>query len=88
MVRIRLKRFGRRNRPFYRLNAIDQRNQRDGKVIEQLGSYDPRAEDDKKIADWKTERIQYWLSKGAQPSETVAGLLKKAGVNATPGKEA
>lgn len=80
MVRIRLKRFGRRNRPFYRLNAIDQRNQRDGKVIEELGSYDPRAEDGKKTADWKTERIQYWLSKGAQPSGTVAGLLKKAGV--------
>jgi len=81
MVRLRFKRFGRRNRPFYRLNAIDQRTARDGKVIEHLGSYDPRAEDDQKTADWKMDRIEHWLSVGARPSETVASLLKKAGVD-------
>lgn len=80
MVKLRFKRFGRRNRPFFRLNAIDQRTSRDGKVIEQLGSYDPRAEDDAKTANWKRERIEYWLGVGAQPSETVAALLKRAGI--------
>ena len=79
-VRLRLKRFGRRNRPFFRLNAMDSRAPRDGKVIEQLGWYDPRAQEADRQLSLNRERIQYWLSVGAQPSETVRDLLKRNGV--------
>ncbi|MFG0243244.1 MAG: 30S ribosomal protein S16 [Phycisphaerales bacterium JB054] len=77
MVRLRLQRFGRRNRPFYRLNAIEKRNRRNGKVLEQLGWYDPIAADPEKQLKLEGERITHWLSQGAQPSETVADLLAK-----------
>lgn len=77
MVRLRLQRFGRRNRPFYRLNAIEKRNRRNGKVLEQLGWYDPVAADPEKQLKLEGERITHWLSQGAQPSETVADLLAK-----------
>ena len=80
MVRIRLQRFGRRNRPFYRLAAINQRNQRDGKTIEELGWYDPIEKDPSKQLELKADRLKYWLSVGAQPTQTVASLLRKAGV--------
>ena len=80
MVRLRLKRFGRTHRPFYRLNAIDQRSPRDGKPIEELGHFDPNHPDDAKQATFKADRVRYWLSVGAQPSETVADLLAKAGL--------
>jgi len=75
MVRLRLMRLGRRNRPFYRLNAIDQRTRRNGKVIENLGWYDPIAKDKDKQLEIKPERIKHWLSQGARPSDTVADLL-------------
>lgn len=78
-VKIRMKRFGRTNRPFYRINAVDSRASRDGRVIEELGSYDPHAGDDAKV-QFNSERVQYWLSVGAQPSETVRSFLKKAGL--------
>ncbi|MFA9477502.1 30S ribosomal protein S16 [Phycisphaerales bacterium AB-hyl4] len=78
MVKLRLKRFGRRNRPYYRLNAMDQRAARDGRVIEELGWFDPLAADGKQH-ELKTDRIQYWFSVGAQPSGTVADLLRKSG---------
>ena len=77
MVRLRLQRLGRRNRPFYRLSAIEKRTRRNGVVIEQLGWYDPVAADPSKQVSLNGERIQYWLSKGAQPSETVADLLAR-----------
>ncbi len=77
MVRLRLQRFGRRNRPFYRLNAIEKRNRRNGRVLEQLGWYDPIAADPEKQLKLEGERITYWLSVGAQPSETVADMLAK-----------
>ncbi|HZW09409.1 MAG TPA: 30S ribosomal protein S16 [Phycisphaerales bacterium] len=77
MVRLRLQRLGRRNRPFYRLNAIEKRTRRNGAVIEQLGWYDPVASDPAKQLNLNGERIQYWLGMGAQPSETVADLLAK-----------
>jgi len=80
VVRLRLKRFGRTHQPFYRLNAIDQRTKRDGKAIEQLGFYDPCNKDEEKQFSCNEERVKYWLGVGAQPSETVAGLLKKAGI--------
>lgn len=77
MVRLRLKRMGRTHRPFYRLNAVDKRTQRDGKIIENLGWFDPVAKDESKQVELKVDRIKHWLSVGAQPSDTVADLLAK-----------
>ncbi len=78
MVRIRMQRLGRRNRPFYRINAVDKRKRRNGKVIENLGWYDPIARDEAKQLSLNSERIKYWLSVGAQPSDTVRDFLAKA----------
>ena len=75
MVRLRLKRMGRRHRPFYRLNAIEKRAPRDGRVIEPLGWFDPMVQDPEKAVSLKPERIKYWLSQGAQPSDAVMDLL-------------
>ena len=86
MVVLRLKRMGRRHRPFYRLNAMDKRAPRNGRVIEELGWFDPVAPDDKQLS-LKSERIDYWLSVGAQPSDTVRTLLKRSGIDPTPGKK-
>ncbi len=79
-VKLRLKRMGRKNHAFYRLNAIDSRSPRDGRVIEQLGYYDPMQKDQAKQFNAKMDRCEYWLSVGAIPSGTVSSLLKKAGV--------
>ena len=79
-VKLRLKRFGRRHRSCYRVNAIDSRTPRDGRVIEELGWYDPQAADADKQVSLRRERIEYWLGQGAQPSETVAKLLKRNGI--------
>ena len=86
MVVLRLKRMGRRHRPFYRINAMDRRSPRDGRVIEALGWYDPIAPDDRQLSV-KIDRVDYWLSVGAQPSRTVASLLKRVGCDPTPGKK-
>ncbi len=80
MVMIRLKRTGRRHRPSYRLAAVDGRSSRDGRVLEELGLYDPAHRNPDLQSDLKTERIKYWLSVGAQPSDTARDLLKKAGI--------
>ncbi len=80
MVRLRLKRFGRTHKPFYRLNAIDQRSPRDGKPIEELGYYDPSEKDLEKGVSLKADRIRYWIGVGAQPSDTVRDLLAKQGI--------
>lgn len=80
MVRIRLTRCGRRNKAYWRIGAFDSRTRRDGKPIEYLGSYDPHQENDEDKVSIKQDRVEYWLSKGAQPTETVAKLLLKAGV--------
>ena len=77
MVKIRLKRMGQRNRAFFRICAFDAREERDGRSIEQLGTYDPMEKDESKKVVLKRERIEYWLSVGAQPTETVASILKK-----------
>jgi small subunit ribosomal protein S16 len=82
-VRIRLKRTGRRHRPAYRVTAVDSRRPRDSRVIEELGVYDPCNKDEEKQVSLKRERIEYWLSVGAQPSDTVRGLLKRQGSGAT-----
>ena len=77
-VKLRLKRIGRRKRPFYRIVAIDSRSRRDGAEIERLGWYDPLRTD---IAvELQEERIIHWLKQGAQPSETVNNLLKEMGL--------
>lgn len=80
MVRIRLSRKGRRNRPFYRITAVDRRAKRDGEVIENLGWYDPLVQDWDKAVSINEERVRHWLSVGAQPSETVKDLLARRGV--------
>jgi small subunit ribosomal protein S16 len=82
MVRIRLKRTGRCNKPSFRLTAVDIRKSRDGRVLEELGAYIPAHKDPQERLNLKLDRIQYWLSVGAQPSETVRQLLKKVGTAA------
>lgn len=76
-VRIRFKRMGRKNRPFFRIGAFDAHEERDGKHIEHLGHYDPREKDEDKKIVLKKERIEYWLSVGAKPTESVSNFLKK-----------
>src|SRR5262245_22811869 len=83
-VKIRMKRMGRSGRPFYRLHAIDSRVRRNGRAIEELGFYDPLAKDAGKSIQLKKERIEYWLSVGAQPSDTVGQLLQKNGIVRQP----
>ena len=75
MVRIRMQRLGRTHRPFYRICAIDQRTRRNGRVIERLGWYNPIEKDESKQVELNVERVQYWLSMGAQPSETMEDML-------------
>jgi small subunit ribosomal protein S16 len=79
-VRLRLKRMGRRHRSFYRVNAVDSRRPRDGRVIEQLGWYDPNAEEPDKQVSLNRERIEYWLGVGAKPSDTVRQILTRQGI--------
>ncbi|CAO81318.1 30S ribosomal protein S16 [Candidatus Cloacimonas acidaminovorans] len=78
MVKLRLRRMGAINQPFYRIVAVDSRKKRDGKYIECIGWYDPKPDPSKIKID--TERALYWLGVGAQPSDTVRSLLRKAGV--------
>jgi small subunit ribosomal protein S16 len=75
-VSIRLRREGSLNKPYYKVVVADKRSPRDGKFIEQVGNYDPKkAGANSNIA---LERVEYWISKGAQPSDTVRSLIKKA----------
>lgn len=76
-VRIRMKMMGRKHRQYFRIVAIDSRQPRDGRVLEELGSYDPEVKDTDARVVLKPERIKYWLSVGALPSEQVAIFLKK-----------
>ncbi len=82
MVRIRLRRQGAKKQPSYRVVVADQHAPRDGRIIENIGFYDPRTEPETVSID--AERARYWLSVGAQPSEAVARLLKAVGVVAAP----
>lgn len=79
-VKLRFMRLGRSHTPFFRLNAVDSRSPRDGRVIERLGHYDPAHKDPGKQFVADLERCRYWLDHGAIPSETVSSLLKKNGV--------
>src|SRR2546423_12616965 len=78
-VKLRFKRMGRSNGAFFRLNAIDSRSPRDGRVIEELGYYDPRNKDQAKQFVAKLDRCRYWLDTGAVPSGAGSSLLKKSG---------
>lgn len=82
-ARIRMKRLGRSRRPFYRICAVDPRNPRDGKVIEELGTYDPMVRETDARAVFNEPRMQYWLSVGAQPSDAIRVLWKKYGLEGT-----
>ena len=76
MVKIRLRRMGAKKAPFYRIVVADSRSPRDGRFIEEIGTYDPLSETNSLRVD--TERANYWLANGAQPTDTVRALLKKA----------
>ncbi len=76
-VKIRLKRFGKKHAPFYRVVVMDSRARRDGRAIEEIGKYHPTEEPSVIVID--SERAQYWLSVGAQPTEQVTALLKLTG---------
>lgn len=78
-VRIRMKKFGRKHRPFFRIVAVDGRRPRDGRVLEELGTYDPMVPETDARALLKGDRIAYWIGVGAQPSDKCAVLIKKYG---------
>jgi small subunit ribosomal protein S16 len=80
-VRIRMKRLGRKHRPFFRICIMDVRQPRDGKAIEEVGTYDPMVRDKSQRVTLKLDRIDHWLSVGAQPSERVAVLIDKFKAN-------
>ena len=80
VVRIRMKSMGRRHRPFFRICAMDARTPRDGRAIEELGFYDPMARSVETREVLNANRIRYWLSVGAQPSEKVQAILKRQGI--------
>jgi small subunit ribosomal protein S16 len=74
-VSIRLRREGAKNRPYYKVVVADKRSPRDGKFIEIIGAYDPKKPDHNSTLN--IDRVEYWISKGAQPSDTVRSLIKK-----------
>ena len=78
MVKIRLKRMGAKKAPFYRIVVADSRNPRDGKVLDEIGTYDPTKQPSEIRVD--VEAAKDWISKGAQPTDTVRALLKKSGI--------
>jgi len=79
-VKIRMTRMGRRHRPFFRINAIEGRAPRDGRILEKLGHYDPLEKDAAKQIVINKERVEFWLGKGAMPSDTVAEILARQGI--------
>lgn len=79
-VRIRMMRLGRRHRPFFRINAMEGRNPRNGRILEKLGHYDPIEKDPEKQVVINLERVQYWLDHGASCSDSINDLLKTKGI--------
>ena len=75
-VKIRMKRVGAKNTPVFRIVVADERSPRDGKCIEEIGTYQPQKKGDNVVL--KQDRVEYWLSKGALPSDTVASFIRKA----------
>jgi small subunit ribosomal protein S16 len=82
-VRIRMKKMGRTHRPFYRICAMDGHVPRDGRVLEELGTYDPSIPETDARVSMNTERVDYWIGVGAQPSDKVGVLIKKYGTQGT-----
>ncbi len=82
MVKIRLARHGAKKKPFYRIVVADSRSPRDGRFIDQVGFYDPTK--NPSVVEIKKEKIEKWLQQGAQPTETVAQLIKRAGLGPKP----
>ena len=78
MVKIRLRRMGAKKAPFYRIVVADSRYPRDGRFIEEIGTYNPLT--NPAVVSIDVEKAQNWIKNGAQPTDTVRGLLKKAGV--------
>ncbi len=78
MVKLRLKRMGKKGHPFYRIVAADSRSPRDGRIIEQLGTYNPLNAESQVTLD--EEKVMKWLQNGAQPSDTVRSILSKQGL--------
>jgi len=97
-LKIRLARAGTKKRPYYHVVIADARSPRDGRFIEKIGTYDPKLEDKSKRVNLITERVQHWLSVGAQPTDRVARFVDAAGLKtraprnnperAVPGKKA
>ena len=83
-----MQRTGRKNRPFYRIQVLDKRTRRDGASIEQLGWYDPMAKDPAKQVNLNEERAKYWISVGAQPSDTVRDFFARRNLVETKSWEA
>ena len=75
-VRIRLARYGKRNSPFYRVVVQDREKPRNGRFLEIVGTFNPKEKGSDKRCQFNKERVEYWLGKGATPSETVAQLIK------------
>ena len=76
-VRIRMKKLGRKHRPFFRICVMDQRSPRNGKAIEEVGTYDPMVREKSQRVTLDMDRVDHWISVGAQPSEKVAVLINK-----------
>lgn len=81
VVKIRLHRFGKKKKPFYRIVVVDSRKRRDGKYIESVGFYNPVALENEELIRINKERAEYWLNQGAWPTDTVLSLFKKAQVS-------
>jgi len=79
-VKIRMTRMGRRHRPFFRINAVDSRTPRDGRILEKLGHYDPLEKDKAKQIVLDLDRVKYWLDSGAIPSDSVSEMLLRLGI--------
>ena len=79
-VKLRMTRMGRRHRPFFRINAVESRTPRDGRVLEKLGHYDPIEKDPAKQIVLNRQRVEYWLEQGAIPSDTVSQILLRLGI--------
>lgn len=79
-VKIRMTRMGRRHRPFFRINAVECKTPRDGRILEKLGHYDPIEKTAEKQVVLNLERVKFWMAQGAVPTDTVAEILVKHGI--------
>ena len=86
-VKIRLMRLGRRHRPFFRINVMDGRTPRDGRILEKVGHYDPIEKDEAKQIVLNKERIEHWLGLGAVPTDAVVQILNRHGIRTKHGED-